>query len=196
MNLDIWRARLKAHDDATALSALMRIRTSPSGWFGLKAHWNQFSAFDTTTLFRDIPQAEKMIWIYRRDLLAQSISRCIAEQTGQWISGAKQRGEPAYDSARIVRNARLIRNQNLSWQAFFASVADTPWLKVVYEDLLSDQEGQFVTIGRFLDPNLAIAPQVSEKTHKQSGEISKAWAKRFQAEITEEHAWILAPQAF
>jgi hypothetical protein len=46
MNLDIWRARLKAVDDLSALESLLRIRTSPSGWFGLKAHWNQFSAFN------------------------------------------------------------------------------------------------------------------------------------------------------
>jgi LPS sulfotransferase NodH len=196
MNLDIWRARLKAPDDGAALRALMQIRTSPSGWFGLKAHWNQFHAFDTTALFSGMPKAEKMIWIYRQNLLAQSISRCIAEKTGQWINGAKRRGDPTYDPADIVRNAKLIRNQNLSWQAFFANELDTPLLKVIYEELLADQDNQFETIGRFLDPSLASTPQTPKKTRKQGGEISKDWAKRFRADITEEHAWILEPQEF
>jgi len=80
-----------------------------------------------------------MIWIYRRDLLGQSISRCVAEQAGQWISGATRRGTSVYNYEAIVRNAKLIRNQNLKWQAFFANVPDRSLLAVVYEDLLSDQ---------------------------------------------------------
>jgi trehalose 2-sulfotransferase len=196
MNLDIWRARLKAADDGSALRALLHIRTSPSGWFGLKAHWNQFSAFDTTALFSTIPEPEKAIWIYRRNLLAQSISRCIAERTGQWISGAKRRGEPSYNPADILRNARLIRNQNLKWQAFFTSAPDIPLLKVVYEDLLADQKGQFEAIGLFLDPALGSAPQTPEKTRKQGGDLAKTWAARFKAEMTEDQAWIVEPQGF
>lgn len=196
MNLDIWRARLKAADDVTALKMLLRLRTSPSGWFGLKAHWNQFSAFGDKTFFEEIGGFDKMIWIYRRNLLGQSVSRCIAEQTGQWISGAPRRGNPVYDYSAIVRNAKLIRKQNLKWQAFFADTSVQQLQTVIYEDLLADQPGQLASIGRFLDSRLNIIPQTPEKTRKQSGQTSKEWADKFAAEVAEDHDWILRPQLF
>lgn len=196
MNLDIWRAQLKTPSDAAALDALFRIRTSPSGWFGLKAHWGQYDEFADKGVFEARGGFEKAIWIYRRDLLAQSISRATAEQTGQWISGAKRRRDPIYDANRIIRNARYIQRQNKNWQVFFADQFKLPVLTIAYEDLLADQATHFQQIGRFLDPNLAVAPTTPEKTRKQADGISHEWHSRFAAEADDVHAWILEPQHF
>lgn len=196
MNLDIWQARFQTKTDIATIQALFRVRTSPSGWFGLKAHWTQWSRFEDVSFFENLGGFEKAIWIYRRDLLAQSISRSVAEQTGQWISGAKRRRDPVYDAKRIIRNGKYIRRQNEAWQAFLTERFDAPVHVVEYEDLLADQTSSFEAIGRFLDPDLGIAPIPPKKTKKQADGVSREWYERFRSEAEPAQEWIFEPQSF
>lgn len=97
-NLRGWKIKFGLNKDLPEL--LMDIisrRTSPSGWFGIKAHWSQFSPHLRKGNLSAINPIERILFIYRRDLLGQAISYLKAQQTGIWISGAPRKGTENYD---------------------------------------------------------------------------------------------------
>ncbi|UWQ23178.1 Stf0 sulfotransferase family protein [Jannaschia sp. W003] len=195
MNLDLWRHRFGARDDGEVFDALTRLRSGPTGLFGIKAHWNQWAGFSSHDLIARRGGFERAIWIYRRDLLAQAISRTAAVQTGQWIGSARARGAKAFDYGAIVRNARMMRKQNEHWAAFLGTDFAAPSKTVVFEDVAADPEAACREIGAFLDP---VVPELrfEPRTTKQSDGTSREWADRFRHEVRPEHDWILTPQSF
>lgn len=196
MNLEMWRYRFKTEDPATLFDQIFRVRSGKTGWFGVKAHWNQYATFDQHAIFGGLGGFRRAIWLYRRDLAAQAISRVVAEQTGQWISGAPQRGAKAFDYDAIVRNARLIRNQNEKWSRFFDEDFVAPTKKIVFEDIMADQEKAFYEVVDFLDSEAPVTLKAATKTTKQSNQTSKEWRQRFEREARPEHRWILESQVF
>ncbi len=172
----------------------MRCRSGPTGLFGIKAHWSQFAPYEASPLLDSLGGFECAIWIWRRDLLSQAISYVRAVQTGQWISGAPQKGEAYYDYGEIVEKATRIRDQNTAWQAFFSDRFERPVLRVPYEDLLAAQDRFFGEIGAFLEPKTLSRPVASERTQKVSGPASSDWRQRFLADLRDEDQWILEAQ--
>ena len=177
-NLTGWRARFGPEDDAAILRHLIACRTSPSGWFGIKAHWSQFERCADRALFAAHGGVDRTIFLYRRDLLAQAISYLRAAQSGQFISGAARQAEPRYDCARILARARSILSQNRAWSRYLREEFDNPVLTVVYEDLVADQPSGFAAIGQFLDPDCPMRPAPSARTAPQSDASPKPGGRR------------------
>lgn len=192
-NLCHWQARFRTANEARIMARLIRLRTSPSGWFGLKAHWGQFGQQRQGPMLAALGSIERAIWIYRRDLLAQAVSFVIADQTGQWISGAARQGTPVYDGAAIAAAARHIRFGNQRWAGFFAENFGSPMWEVVYEDLLANPAGELAQVAAFLDSGADTLPAPSERTRKQGNGLNDDWAARFRAEAGEADRWILDP---
>ena len=116
-----WQQKLEASDQAELFRRLFRRRTSPNGWFGVKAHWPQFVAIVENRSLYELFRFERFIYIERADRLAQAISWVIAQQSAAWISFHEAREEPTYDFAAIRNALNLIEAQTATWKQFFTS---------------------------------------------------------------------------
>lgn len=125
-----WGERLGTAGAAETLRAVQRRRTSPSGWFGVKAHWAQFAAVE------EAPAVERWVRIVRQDALDQAISLVVAKQTRSPISFRPATGELAYDRAAIAAALARLATDAAGWDDFFAAEGVTP-LRIAYEDLVA-----------------------------------------------------------
>jgi LPS sulfotransferase NodH len=191
-----WHRRFGTTGDLALFRQLLHHRSGPAGWFGLKAHWFQFAPYEGRPLLPSLGGLDRALWVWRRDLLAQAISYVLAEQTGQWISGAPPTGAASYDYATIVEKAERVREGNAAWQAFFSDRFDGPLLPIAYEDLIAAPERILEDVANFLDPTTAARPVPSHRTRKQSGTASATWRQRFLADLRDEDRWILDAQSW
>lgn len=185
-NARYWAQRFGTVDLEILFRKLQRVRTSPSGMFCFKAHWDQFAPFqgkiDELTSGFGI---EKVLWIYRRSLLNQAVSFVIASQTGVWISGAPVKGQAFYSYDMIRNAAQLIYDQNRSWQRFLSvNYPDTTY-PLAYESLVAGDRD----LARHLGLN-EMPPQ-SRRTIRQGGTVNLEWRERFRSEIAAGDGWII-----
>ncbi len=138
------RFAFKNIDRQKYIFELQRLRTSPNGVFGAKAHlWQlQFwSGEKTLTAMKTILSAfDHLIFIRRRNPLAQAISLDRALQTGHWSSQhTKLADEPAFapvfDFSRIAKALSEVCVAENAWMALFQTLALSP-IEVYYEDLV------------------------------------------------------------
>ena len=64
-----WREKLAAADTVDLFRQLFRRRTSPSGWFGVKAHWPQFQQIMADEEVCGLFNFRRYLHIERRDRL-------------------------------------------------------------------------------------------------------------------------------
>jgi LPS sulfotransferase NodH len=69
-------------------------------------------------------------------------------------------------------------------------------MNVVYEDLAADPTAGFAAIGAFLDPDCPTPITPSERTRRQSDDLSAEWRRRALADLRDEDRWILEPQSW
>lgn len=191
-----WHRRFGTTENLALFKQLLHHRSGSAGWFGVKAHWYQFARYEAGPLFRSLGGLDRALWIWRRDLLAQAISYVLAEQTGQWISGAPPSGTASYDYRSIVEKAESVRDGNAAWRAFFSDRFDRPVLRIAYEDMMAAPERILEDVASFLDPATSARPVPSHRTLKQSGSASAAWRPRFLADLRDEDRWILDAQSW
>jgi LPS sulfotransferase NodH len=190
-NLPRWHARFRVATVTGVFHALRRCRTSPTGWFGIKAHWSQYAPFAEHRLFGVLGGVQRVVHLVRRDRLAQAISLTLAQQTGQWISGARATGTAVFDHDAIARNAAAITAQNRAWRACLDGWTGSPVLRLAYEDMAADPAGSFARVAAFLDPAAAVQPQAAARTARQATGLAQDWAARFRAGLRDGEAWIL-----
>lgn len=178
-----WEARLETTDRRELFRRLFRRRTSPSGWFGVKAHWPQFEQIVNDPPLFAIFNFHRMIHIVRQDRLAQAISWVIAQQTSAWISFHDAREEARYDFEAIQAALEVIEAQTCTWRSFFASRGVTP-LQVVYEALVADPEQ---TVDRVLAhcglSRQGEAGRSTTRPTRQASPQNDHWAERFHADL-------------
>jgi LPS sulfotransferase NodH len=172
-----WSQIVGSEDPAAVFGEIMTRRTSPSGWFGLNAHWIQLANLGRFNVPHDMLKFSRIIWIRRRDLIEQAISFAIAIQTGTWTSFHKPLGKPIYDYRAIADCADAIKHMESAWAQFLTQTG-TPHLSLYYEDVRANE---MKTVAQILSwfglPSLEIS--LSVPLQKQSNEINAAWKDRF-----------------
>lgn len=169
-------------------SALHR-RTSPNGVFGLKAFPLQLEGVHRAnpqlvanvmrTLFPR-EQRARVVELRRRDRTAHAISYARALLSGIWRKEQEpdDRPEPEYSREALARAARMIEQQEQSWQAMYRDLRVEP-LVIWYEDVLADPGAATDAVAAYLgveiDPAAAVAAPPIER---QSQAGARAWAKR------------------
>lgn len=173
-----WSQIVGSEDPAAVFSEIMTRRTSPSGWFGLQAHWFHLANLARFNIPRDMLKFRRIIWIRRRDLVEQAISFAIALQTGAWTSFHKPLGKPIYNYQAIADCADAIKHMEYAWAQFLAQTS-TPHLSLYYEDVrVNEMETVAYILGWFGLPPLEIS--LSVPLQKQATEINAAWKDRFR----------------
>ena len=169
-------AQLAHWDDVRAT------RTSPNGIFGQKMFLHflgELKRSNPILLTKIRPQ--RIIYLSRRDKLAQSISYARAHQTGVWTAGAQPRRHERYSSAAIERARTWIDRQEAAWERLFIELGIDPY-RVDYETMSSGSQIVVSEIAAYLGVDLTgkrlanvPAPQ------RQSDRQSDAWRSRYLA---------------
>jgi len=153
---------------------LRQQRTTPNGVFAFKeVAPGQYLARNL------IP--DKMIYITRRDEIAQAVSLMVANQTGAFFSFQEDKREPAYDYDAILNNMIHIQEVKRQWEEIFQKEDITP-LRLVYEEINTDT---LALIADFIgiDFDTSLVTTTAPRIKKQGGSVNKEWATRFRSEM-------------
>jgi LPS sulfotransferase NodH len=172
--------------------------TTPNGVFSSKMMWNYFDDFrarvrelagmeDLTfnqALDRIFPNLN-IVFVRRRDKVAQAVSLWRAIQTQKWRDEEDARSELfdlQYDYTAIKHLAEELHRWDAKWEDWFHATGREP-IRVIYEDFVG---ARAATLGRVLDA-LRIAPRELAKDGKgpmrrQADEVSEGWVERFRQE--------------
>ena len=181
-----WQEKLATAHRPDLFRQLLRRRTSPSGWFGVKAHWPQFEQIFSDEAVFPLFHFSRFIHIQRRDRIAQAVSWVIAQQSAAWISFHQASDEPRYDFAAINNALAVIDAQTATWNDFFTSRQIAP-LDVLYEDLVANPAATVDAVlahcGLTRDPHQA---RPTQHPAQQASARNQTWADRFRRESDEQ----------
>lgn len=195
-NLKTWRKRFNTLGIEDTFKELFQVRTTPNGCFGFKAHWLQYASHLDSGLFDNTLNFDHVIWIYRENLLSQSISLAIARQTGEWISGVTTNKKAKYNFNAIIRAASQIRKSNQAWKQHLFERPKRISISVSLENLTHKPEDTLSAIAQFIGNDVNYKPCFKHKTEKQANKINADWKTRFLKEMPENLSWIREPQNF
>ncbi len=168
--------------------------TTPNGVFGAKMMWNYFDDFRariselpgldamkfTDALDHVFPNL-RIVFVRRRDKLAQAVSLWKAIQTQRWRNEAEgEEEQPAlnYDYDALKYLVSELHRWDARWEDWFYATGREP-IRVIYEEFA---ENRASTVGRLLD-SLGIDPPEKDGDRpmkRQSDEISRDWVTRFR----------------
>ena len=174
-----WLESTGTSNLADMLEALARRRTSSSGWFGCKTHWDAFSSAISDPEVAGILATRHYIHIRRRDKLAQAISQVIADQTQSWRSFQQPTCAPVYDRSAISHALEGLLRQETCWGHYFMTHALEP-LTIDYEDLASDPQHCVDGIRDYLGmPHRRVQP-AETRVQRQATSLSDVWRSRYE----------------
>jgi LPS sulfotransferase NodH len=170
-----WHERLGTSDLRGTLRRLFELRTSPNGWFGIKAHWDHFEFGQEHA--SDLLRVQRFIRIERRDRLAQAVSLALARQTQSWMSIQARAADPAYDEHKISHALAILERDYRAWDRWFEAAGVAP-LTIYYEELVADPLAVLNNIMREfeLDPVSSLPPV---PTRKQASDLNETWKRRY-----------------
>lgn len=170
--------------------SVLRRRCSPNGVFGLKAFPQQLEDLQqrNPALLSDVlatmlpPERPRhVVYLRRRDRVAQTVSLARASLTGVWRQDQERADAPPpeYSQAAIEAAERGIAFQESVWASMFADLRIEP-LDLWHEDVLADPDAAARQvadyIGVSIDPGLAVdVPNVD----KQSSGETVEWIRRY-----------------
>ena len=117
---------------------LQHVRTSPNGVFSFKAFPQDFRqlAGRSADMLAEI-WADKVVYLRRRDKLAQAVSYSRAFHSGKWFADVGERTSPQYDSKIISQAMSWIEDLEKGWELLFERKGCEPH-RIFYEDIDRD----------------------------------------------------------
>jgi LPS sulfotransferase NodH len=172
--------RLGNNDVTQYWQELQRKRTSENGVFSFKAFASDFADFG-----RRFPQLmplvkwDKIVYLTRRDKLAQALSYARAFQTKQWFSGQRGDCEPEYDRSAIDKAMEWVSVSEAAWELIFSRNSYSP-LRIFYEDVQDDINKSISGISSFMNIHPANSIIQHLPTNKiQRDNVTDEWRKRY-----------------
>ncbi len=168
--------------------SIARARTSPNGVFGTKllpGHWLMLR-YSRVTRRDHWSHDMRLVFTYRRDIVAQAVSLTVAEQTDAWLSTMPERAEASYDYDHLEHMLSHLEEINRFWDSVRRHHRQ-PSLVFAYEDMLSAGGlDRMVTevaacFGITIDP-LATHPQIPA-IERQAGTRNEEWRERFRQDL-------------
>ena len=126
------------------LHALFAHRTQ-RGLFAAKLQYKQYELFLRGPVGDLLLDGAMLVYLTRRDTVAQAVSRHFAEVTGRWsfertrLTRPRQ-AEQLFDVAAIAHILAEIHAEEILWERLFVRLAATP-LRLSYEGLCDDHPG-------------------------------------------------------
>jgi len=176
--------------------------TTPNGVFGAKMMWNYFDDFKQrmaelpglddmsfNEMLDEVFPRLKIVFIRRRDKVAQAVSLWKAIQTQQWRTESESASEELgdenaphvdYDFRAIEHLLNELHRWDARWEDWFHATGRDP-IRVFYDEFTTSRAA---TIGRVLDA-LGIGPPEpagKKAMERQSDDLSLDWVARFRSE--------------
>ncbi|MET0420552.1 MAG: Stf0 family sulfotransferase, partial [Acidimicrobiia bacterium] len=155
-------------------SYVLQRGTTPNGVFGAKMMWNYFDDFRdrlgelpglgdltfTEALDEVFPHL-RIIFVRRRNKVAQAVSLWKAIQTQQWRAESDQEliGEAQYDYRALKHLVDELHRWDARWEDWFHATGREP-IRVIYEDFA---DSRAATVGRVLDDLGVDPPEPGDK---------------------------------
>ncbi|HEY3831150.1 MAG TPA: Stf0 family sulfotransferase [Acidimicrobiia bacterium] len=170
--------------------------TSTNGVFGAKMMWNYFDDFReriaelpglgalnfTDALDVVFPKLE-IVFVRRRDKVAQAVSLWKAIQTQHWrneVEATAGDGTVAYDYRALKYLVDELHRWDARWEDWFHATGREP-IRVIYEEFV---DSRAATVGRVLDA-LGIDPREPGERgpmRRQADDLSADWVARYRAD--------------
>lgn len=175
-----WREILGTASTNETLSGIMRRRTSPTGVFGIKLHFEHLSTIGGIQHIPEIFPNPYFVLISRSNVLQQAISYAIAEQTGVWIEGQTPvKKKPVYQFDKIDYIFRKILHQNASWR--YSLLANQfNFIEIDFDFAKHHIRQEIVRIAEFLNIEIS-ADEIPTKpiTSRQEDPLKVLWETRY-----------------
>jgi len=172
--------RLGATSPYDYVDAVLARRTSANGVFGMKVMLDHLAIMRVMAVRFRTPH---VIFVKRRDAVAQAVSLAKALQTRQWNSLYPSSAESAsYNFSHILNCFKRIQQEVSTWESWFRENRVVP-IPVYYEDFTRDPEG---VVGEILT-RFGIAPDADRRAilptlERQADSISSQWITQFREE--------------
>ena len=153
--------------------------TSANGVFGTKTHFLQVTNFVGLDRLESLyPTPLKYISLSRREIERQGVSLARAEQTDAFNSDMPVKNKPVYNFYQILQCTREVRVQAKGWETYFYQRQIVPH-RVIYEDLVADQESTLRRVLAFLGIDIPPDFQLPEShLKKQADSLSDLWVQK------------------
>ena len=168
--------------------------TTSNGVFGAKMMWNYFDDFRSriaelpglgglrfTEALDEVFPNLRIIFVRRRDKLAQAVSLWKAIQTQQWRNEAEGEADQRaadydYDALRFL--VEELHRWDSRWEDWFSATGREP-IRVIYEEFVN---ARAATVGRVLDELGIDPPEPGERgpMKRQADHLSRDWVTRFR----------------
>jgi len=174
---------------------ILRRGTTRNGVFGAKMMWNYFDDFRAR--IAELPGLEslwlnqaldevfpnlRIVFVRRRDKVAQAVSLWRAIQTQQWrveTDASDDQHHAKYDYRALKFLIDELHRWDARWEDWFHATGREP-IRVIYEEFV---DSRAATVGRLLDA-LGIDPPEPEgergRMTRQADELSADWVTRFR----------------
>ncbi len=158
---------------------MVKRRSTPNGVFGMKLHHDQLTFLRARGVLVD-PTA--WVSIERSDRVAQAVSFARAQQTRAWTSYSSSDAQSEYNFTHIASAARMIRDQTVGWEKYFARLEISP-LRFRYEEVANDVQASAKRVMDLLlvaddEPAVVFSP-----SHERQGDsINGEWIARYREE--------------
>jgi LPS sulfotransferase NodH len=185
------RTTLKFED---YLRGVERIRTTADGCYGIKIQPKQLVTrlpAGEESVVHFLQRFDRIVLLTRRDKLGQAVSGAIAEATGDWVSGVKPPDMSDADLGKLCPDVAFKLNRYVQEELRMRGAAAKtghPVLHVEYEEILSDPEGTFDNLLKFLGEPRGLAgieeDNLVKVPKKTPGDLAQRLGKRFLEFIT------------
>lgn len=117
---------------------------------------------------------ERVVYLYRRNKIAQAVSWAVAMKTSEWKTGAST--EPVHiESGEVVSLAGELQASDTGWLELFSQWS-IPVLPVAYEDLVGSRRTRETAVGHLLGRAVSLPEGAS--TPRQSTWVSDVMVGR------------------
>ena len=146
-----------------------------------KVHYNQLERWrrlDIRPL--DVIDPDHYIFIKRRDMVMQTVSLHIANQTKSYNSNEKIEDAVEYKGDDITLIEYFLRRMNIRWEYFFFTNGIKP-LRIIYEDLNDDPKKiiNHILIAFEIQP-LQSLEEINSTLKIQRNQLNEEWAKKYR----------------
>ena len=162
---------------------LRRVRQGcPTPHWGAKIGCVQLGMLHRFGLLEAFEQGSYIIWLKRKNIVAQAVSHYIAHHNKQWASFHQAKGEvPNYDFSAIELIVRSIQRHN-SEAELALSLLGMHYHALWYEDYLADPAANMRRIASYIDEPFEEVELENSKFKKQSNPVKADYEARFRAE--------------
>lgn len=162
------------------LNRMEKRRTSPNGYFGIKMHFSQILSVHgarqpTPAMGNFLRKFDGLVWIRRRDRLAQGISQAIARRTNVWSSEDsrfKKNPDLKIHPVEVLDGLRMVCADDAGWDRFLR-VEKFSVLEIWYEDLVERFESEMTRVISHLGLSDAVTKIPDQPLEKQGGSLNE-----------------------